>query len=81
MIFRAYARPDGAYLLVPDCLVASRDAESRHGPLRPVGYLDSDAQPDSALWQRVVGDIDRQSYAVVRQETGRRLLAVCAETT
>ncbi|MFZ5656476.1 MAG: hypothetical protein ACOY37_05385 [Pseudomonadota bacterium] len=66
MIFRAYARGDGALLLVPDCLVASRDAEARHGPLVFIGRIDEERLADRAVWDRVLADIDRQSYAVVR---------------
>lgn len=66
MIFKAYARPDGAYVLVPDCLVASREAQRRHGPLEYRGRVDSSSYPDAAVWQRVLSDVDRQSYAVVR---------------
>lgn len=66
MIFRAYARRDGAFVLVPECLVASKDAERRHGPLTLAGHVDSDCFPESAIWQRVLADIDRQSYSIVR---------------
>lgn len=74
MDFRAYRRPDGAYVLVPNCLVASRDAEVRHGPLALVATFSVDCAVDDPVWHRVLGDIDRQSYAVVRRETGEKLL-------
>ena len=67
MIFNAYARHDGALLLVPDCLVASRDAEARHGPLDFVGQVDTERLGRPDVWRRVQDDIDRQSYAVVRR--------------
>lgn len=79
MLFKAYRRNDGAFVLVPDCCVASRDAERRHGPLRFTGHVDPAAQADAALWRRVENDIDRQSYAVVRQDTGLRLLSTCMD--
>ena len=66
MIFNAYARSDGALVLVPDCFVASRDAEARHGPLVHVGRLDTSLLPEPEVWKRVLADMDRQSYAVVR---------------
>lgn len=66
MLFKAYARSDGALVLVPDCLVASRDAQARHGPLVLIGRLDASQHPDAEVWHRVLSDIDRQSYAVVR---------------
>lgn len=74
MEFRAYRRPDGAYVLVPDCLVASRDAELRHGPLVLVAVCSTDCPVDDPVWHRVLADIDRQSYAVVRRETGEHLV-------
>lgn len=74
MIFKAYARHDGAYILVPDCLVASREAQTRHGPLSYVGLVDSSTHLEPAVWDRVLSDVDRQSYAVVRS-TMRPLLA------
>ena len=78
MIFRAYARRDGALVLVPDCLVASRDAEARHGPLVFMGRIDHERLPDPAIWDRVLADVDRQSYAVVR--SAMRPLVGAAET-
>jgi len=74
MEFKAYRRPDGAYVLVPDCLVASRDAQARHGPLVLVARFDSTCPQDDPIWGRVLADIDRQSYAVVRRDTGEHLI-------
>ncbi|HZX79370.1 MAG TPA: hypothetical protein VFE72_00245 [Lysobacter sp.] len=74
MEFKAYRRPDGAYVLVPDCLVASRDAQARHGPLVLVARFDAACPPDDPVWQRVLADIDHQSYAVVRRDTGEYLI-------
>lgn len=75
MEFKAYRRPDGAYMLVPDCLVASRDAQARHGPLVLVARFDIDCPVDDPVWHRVLSDIDQQSYALVRRETGDRLIS------
>jgi len=74
MDFKAYRRPDGAYVLVPDCLVASRDAQARHGPLMLVARFDAPCPPEDPIWNRVLADLDRQSYAVVRRETGDQLM-------
>lgn len=78
MIFRAYARRDGALVLVPECFVASRDAQVRHGPLTFVGRIDHERHARSTAWDRVLGDIDRQSYAVVRS-SARAMLAAVAD--
>lgn len=76
MIFTGYHRPDGALVLVPECFVASREAEKHNGPLRFAGHFETDSQPDPSIWRRVLADIDRQSYAVLRLETGQRLSCV-----
>ena len=76
MDFKAYRRADGAYVLVPDCLVASRDAQARHGPLTLVARFHANVAATDPIWDRVLVDIDQQSYAVVRRDTGDRLLSL-----
>lgn len=78
MEFKAYRRPDGAYMLVPDCLIASRAAQARHGPLVLIARFAMDCPPDDPIWQRVLADIDQQSYALVRRETGELLISLGA---
>jgi hypothetical protein len=78
MDFKAYRRPDGAYVLVPDCLVASRDAQARHGPLVLLARFDATCPADDPVWNRVLEDLDRQSYAVVRRQTGEQLLRLAS---
>ena len=80
MDFKAYRRPDGAYVLVPDCFVASRDAQARHGPLVLVARFDAPCPPEEPIWHRVLSDLDRQSYAVVRRETGEQLLQIATRS-
>ena len=80
MDFKAYRRPDGAYVLVPDCFVASRDAQARHGPLVLVARFDAPCPPEEPIWNRVLSDLDRQSYAVVRRETGEQLLQIATRS-
>lgn len=80
MDFRAYRRPDGAYVLVPDCLVASREAQARHGPLELAARFDAPCPPDDPVWHRVLSDLDRQSYSVVRRSTGGQLLRLALST-
>lgn len=74
MEFTAYRRADGAWLLVPDCLVPSREAEARHGPLVLVARFDAECPAGDSAWQRVLDDIDAQAYALVRRETGEYLV-------
>lgn len=76
MVFSAYRRGDGAFVLVPDCLIASREANATHGPLIFVAAFESGCDADETIWQRVMADIDRQSYAVVRRQTGERYMRI-----
>lgn len=81
MEFKAYRRADGAWLLVPDCLVASREAEARHGPLVLVTRFDAECPGDDPVWHRVLDDIDAQAYAVVRRETGEYLVRMARQAS
>lgn len=74
MNFTAYRRADGAFVLVPDCLVASREAQIHHGPLTLVGRVAADGPPDDPAWRRILRDIDHHTYAVVRSQTGEALV-------
>ena len=80
MIFSVYTRPDGAYVLVPDCLRVPRSAEALHGPLEYCDSIDSEAHPLPALWERVLDEIDQMSYAVLQAAIGRQMLGLDCET-
>ena len=76
MRFNVYTRPDGAFLLVPDCMTASREAEALHGPLAFCDTIDSDEYPVPALWDRVAAEIDQLSFAVLQPAVGRQMLGI-----
>lgn len=74
VIFNVYTRPDGAYLLVPDCMLTPLEAEATHGPLTFCETIDSDRYPVPALWERVMDEIDQMSFAVLQATVGRQML-------
>jgi hypothetical protein len=65
MIFGIYARPDGAYLLVPECMTASAEAERLHGPLKFVEMMDWCEEPVPDIWKTVIGELDAHSFVVL----------------
>jgi hypothetical protein len=72
MSFRLYASSGGDYLLVPECMQASRAATERFGPLTFLGCADP-----MALSPRQLGDVwaqlDGESFAIVSEELARAL--------
>ena len=77
MKFDVYTRPDGAYVLVPDCLQASREAQRLHGPLTFCDTVDTEhAALPRPFWEQLIAEIDTRSYAVVPMQTGQRLLGI-----
>lgn len=72
MSFRLYASSAGEYLLVPECMQASRAATERFGPLTFLGCADP-----MALTADELGDvwvqIDAASFAVVDEQLARAL--------
>lgn len=78
--FTVYLRPDDAYVFVPDCMVASREAERLHGPLIYCETIDTSDYPVPGIWETVMDEVDRQSFAVLHSVIGRRLLGLdCQE--
>lgn len=79
MKFTVYSRPDGAYVLVPDCMLASQEAHSIHGPLTFCDSLDSEAYPMPAIWETVMSEVDQRSFAVLHPLIGQQLLGLDCE--
>ena len=61
MYCTAYRTRTGHLLLVPDCMVATREAEHRFGPLDNCGTIDTDRLPGS-LQDVVERDFNARSY-------------------
>ena len=76
MIFNVYTRLDGAYVLVPECMTASLEAQRLHGPLEYCDRLDSDEHPFPGLWELVVRETDEHSFAVLQEPIGKQLLGI-----
>jgi hypothetical protein len=68
-----YAGRTSELLLVPSCFLPSAEAQHAHGPLSLRGRL-SFEDASAGEWQRVVGDIERHSYAVLTTAEAERLL-------
>ena len=66
MIFGIYARPDGAYLLVPACMQASAEAQRLHGPLQFLERMDWSEEPIPDIWQTLMAELDRHSFVVLQ---------------
>ena len=79
MIFTVYTRPDGAYLLIPDCLHVPRAAEVAHGPLQYCETVDSEEHAMPALWERVMAEVDQMSFAILQAAVGRQMLGLDCE--
>jgi hypothetical protein len=78
MKFTVY-KAEGLYLLVPDCIKASREAEHRYGPLSYCGEIESDDHPSTELWAMVMADIDTRLFAVVGELVANALLGTDSE--
>ena len=78
MYCSAYRTRTGHLLLVPDCMVATADAERRFGPLDSCGVIDIDRLPATA--QGVVErDFDARSYHRLADGVARTLGLLTSE--
>ncbi len=69
-----YQSETGQLLLVPACLLPSRELLATFGPVRvcgPARVRDDDGSP---AWRRMLAEIDAHHYSVIRREDGVRLL-------
>ena len=73
MIFGVYTRPDGAYLLVPDCMKASAEAETLHGPLKFLELMDWPEEPLPDVWKTMMTELDGHSFVVLQDAVARCL--------
>ena len=75
MYFAIYTRPDGAYVLVPDQMPPSTDAQNGTGPLTFCETVNVKDHPHPAVWERVKAEIDRHSFAVLQAAVAERFLS------
>jgi hypothetical protein len=75
MYIAIYTRADGAYVLVPDHMTPSADAQNGTGPLTFCETINASEHPHPAVWERVNAEIDRHSYAVLQASVAERFLA------
>ena len=79
MKLTVYKSVSADYLLVPDCVRASREADRLHGPLVHCGEIESDEYSLPDLWAEVGAQIDARLYAVVDHEVALGLLPLCGD--
>lgn len=69
-----YTSTGGRCVLMPECFLPSTESERRYGPLRRCGSVHLDEPVRDMLWQRVLADLERRPFAVLRRNDARRLL-------
>ena len=72
MICRMYSHGAGDLILVPDCMLAPREAVRQHGPLTPCGSINSEQLPVE-LAGVVERELDARSFSYVPARLARRL--------
>ena len=72
MDFHLYAG-QSAWLLVPDCMVASQAATVRHGPLQPLFQI-SDKHLDAQELARVMADVEDHMFAEISHDMALRIV-------
>ncbi|WP_157481165.1 MULTISPECIES: hypothetical protein [unclassified Lysobacter] len=81
MNYTVYRGATGIYLLVPDCMKASREAERLHGPLVHCGAVESEGHPLPHLWEAVLTEVDERLYAVLSEHIAHSFLGIeCGNT-
>jgi len=69
--FHFYAGPS-AWLLVPECMLASQTAVNRHGPLEMLGSVD-ESMIDEAFMPAILAMIDADCFANIPGDLAARL--------
>lgn len=74
MNFGIYTRPDGAHVLVPDCMQASVEAERLHGPLEFLELMNWCEEFPPDIWKTVMAELDEHSFVVLQDAAAKYLL-------
>jgi hypothetical protein len=72
-----YRGPSGVYVIVPEDMRPSTDAEHQHGPLRLGMRIPLPEGPSDPLCTRIVHDVDSQCYAVLTAGEAIALIDGC----
>ena len=76
MNLNLFACSRGGYLVTPECMLASTEAQALHGPTqRFLGVVDGALFPEE-MRQQVEADVERHAFAFVEQHTGDQVLAI-----
>ncbi len=74
MDLTVYRVADGCFVLVPACFQPSMACRRQYGALGRCGQVGIDEALCSIAWQRVIDEIDRNSYALVTPQDADLLL-------
>lgn len=69
-----YTSTAGRCVLMPECFLPSAESVRRYGPLRRCGSVHLEEPVLDVLWMRVLSDLERRPFAVLRRHDARRLL-------
>lgn len=71
-----FACGDGGYLLTPECMLASTEAQSLHGTVqRFLGVIDSALFPEE-MRLYVETEVELHAFAFIAQHAGDQVLAI-----
>ena len=71
-----FACGDGGYLVTPECMLASTEAQALHGKIeRFLGVIDSALLPEE-MRLYVEDAVERRAFAFITQQDGDQVLAI-----
>ena len=71
-----FACGDGGYLVTPECMLASTEAQALHGTIeRFLGVIDSALLPEE-MRLYVEDAVERRAFAFITQQDGDQVLAI-----
>lgn len=68
--------PEGGYVFVPDCFLPPIECEHLYGPLLACGHMTIPHDQADGRWQRIIADIDRNSFALIETADAETLFGV-----
>jgi hypothetical protein len=71
-----YTSGHGTLVLVPACMLPTRDAERLHGPLQLCTRAQVSPHVDERLRARIEEELDRKAYALVTVHEAKTLLGL-----
>lgn len=76
MNLNLFACCDGGYLVTPECMLASTEARTLHGPeQRFLGVVDCALLPEG-MRRQVEAEVELHAFAFIAQQAGDQVLAI-----